>query len=49
MNDDFNMNEPLSLKMTENFGDNQENTLTNKMIRELFNKYKRYLAISISI
>ncbi len=36
MTDDFNINEPLSLKVTENFGEKEENTLTAKMIRKYF-------------
>ena len=39
MTDDFNLNEPLSLKVTENFGDKEENTLTAKMIRNYLQFY----------
>lgn len=33
MGDEFNINEPLSLKVTESFGDKEENAITAKMIR----------------
>ena len=33
MSDEFNINEPLSFKVTGNFGEKEESAITAKMIR----------------
>lgn len=34
MGDEFNLNEPLSFKVTGNFGEREESAITAKMIRK---------------
>jgi hypothetical protein len=36
MGDEFNLNEPLSFKVTGNFGEKEESAITAKMIRNLY-------------